>query len=262
MRGVASGGSNKLRRSGAPPCGVAAHPLGVLLAASIPFCLAVLCDPQGRAPDAAPSRRAPLALLMASPPASSAGRGGQQKTQRVRLARVGRAAPPPAPHPLGVLLAVFTPIQAAPVGCLTGRLYPSFGLPTPAEWTHSVSCWQPLPQTGCDPKKYLRPTGSLGPAAPPPAGSDTRRCSCLRAGRLTPICWEFCQQPLPSDSKSRRPAALPRRRAEISHRSIGRSAGCEPKTSSEAVARGNFISLCSSKDERNSSLCGRATGRQ
>ena len=32
-----------------------------------------------------------------------------------------------------------------------------------------------------------------------------------------------------SDSKSRRPAALPLRRAEISHRSIGRSAGCDPK---------------------------------
>ena len=31
-----------------------------------------------------------------------------------------------------------------------------------------------------------------------------------------------------SDSKSRRPAALPLRRAEISHRSIGHSAGCKP----------------------------------
>ena len=81
------------RRLAAP----AAHPSGVLSAAStlIQSCI-TLCDPPGRAPDAAPSRRAPFALLMASPPASSAGRGGKQKTQRVRLARVGRAAASPA----------------------------------------------------------------------------------------------------------------------------------------------------------------------
>ena len=34
------------------------------------------------------------------------------------------------------------------------------------------------------------------------------------------------------------------------------------KRRNASVARGNFISLCSRKDERNSSLCGRATGRQ
>ena len=69
------------------------------------------CDPLGRAPDAAPTRRAPLALLVASPPASSAGRGGKQKTQRVRLEESSVRSPPAA------------------------------------EGTHSVSCWLPLPQT-------------------------------------------------------------------------------------------------------------------
>ena len=57
--------------------------------------------------------------------------------------------PPPAPHPSGVLLAVST---------------------------------------------FIRPRCSLRPpvaraSRPPPAGSDTRRCSCLRAGQLTRCRW-------------------------------------------------------------------------
>ena len=215
---------------------------------------------------------------------------------RVRLARVGRAAPPPcagrnpslrsiasalAPHPLGVLLAASTFIQSCrslrpqvarasrcrwalqpisllgtnPAGrltrilrvscwpplphsragaggdCLQASAAGGFGLPTPAEWTHSVSCWQSIPfysaSTLIQSCITLCDRRSLGPAAPPPAGSDTRRCSCLRAGRLTHTRWIFYWQSLPSDSKSRRPAALPLRRAEISHRSIGPSAGCD-----------------------------------
>ena len=98
-----------------------------------------------------------------------------------------------------------------------------------------ASCDQKIPATA----------GRSG--QPPPIGwlrHSNRAASTLRFGRIG------------------RPAALPLRRAEISHRSIGPSAGCEPKANCEAVARGNFISLCSSKDERNSSLCERATGRQ
>ena len=60
----------------APSTGDNPHPSGVLLAASTPNAACDPknpCDPGGRAPDAAPSRRAPLALLVASPPASDAG---------------------------------------------------------------------------------------------------------------------------------------------------------------------------------------------
>ena len=45
------------------------------------------------------------------------------------------------PHPLGVLLTAFTPIQAgAGEDCLQASAAGGFGLPTPAEWRHSVSC--------------------------------------------------------------------------------------------------------------------------
>ena len=90
------------------------HPLGVLLAAYTPN---ATCDPKkhlrpaGSRARRRPMRRAPLALLVASPPASSAGRGGQQKKQRIRLEESSARSPPPA------------------------------------EGTHSVSCWLPLPQT-------------------------------------------------------------------------------------------------------------------
>ena len=41
------------------------------------------------------------------------------------------------------------------------------------------------PQTQATIRKNTCDLRSLGPAAPPSAGSDTRRCSCLHAGRLT-----------------------------------------------------------------------------
>ena len=152
-------------------------------------------------------------------------------------------------------------------GCFAGSLYPNsragasgdclqasaaggFGLPTSAEWTHSVSYWQSIPLSASrpspraalplgaeagDPKDrnsrriWLRPYGSgvllaifalirpccsLRPpvaraSRPPPAGSDTRRCSCLRAGRLTLLRWMFCWQPLPSDSSESRARRRP-----------------------------------------------------
>ena len=73
----------------------------------------------------------------------------------------------------GVLRAAFTPIQAAPVGCLTGRLYPSFGLPTPAEGTHSVSCWQPIPLSASRPSP--RAALPLGAEAGDPTDRNSRR---------------------------------------------------------------------------------------
>ena len=234
-------------------------------------------------------------------------------------------------------------------------------LAAPAAHILRVSYWPPLPLSAS--RCSLRPTGGRSGQPPPPAGSDTRRCSCLRAGRLTLIRWIFYWQSLPlfglapippsgfaagrrgrrslriavfavfdcrtSGSKSRAGGATPcagrnpslrsvasalaphtlrvsywqplphRLRAEKKYlRPYGSRArrrplaegatrpargfsagvkrwvkaankrrcasplqreGCDPKTSSEAVARGNFISLCSRKVERNSSLCGRAT---
>ena len=81
-------------------CAGAAHPLGVLLTASTPNATCDpknTCDPPGRAPDAAPTRRGAAghsSRLVCSeqlPPASDAGRGGQQKTQRVRRPRCRQA---------------------------------------------------------------------------------------------------------------------------------------------------------------------------
>ena len=77
-------------------------------------------------------------------------------------------------YPLGFLLVASTPIQAAPVGCLTGRLYPSFGLPTPAEWTHSVSYWQPIPLSAsrCSLRSSVARASyhPIRPRAHPPSG--------------------------------------------------------------------------------------------
>ena len=176
----------------------------------------------------------------------------------LRLARVGRAAPPHAPAAIPRFAPLRLRWRRTPFGCLIGSLYPKRNLRS---------------------EKYLRPQVARA-SRPPSAGSDTRRCSCLRAGRLTQSHWIFYWQYLPlysasccslrpagsrarrrplaegatrpvrdrlrrhrtlveaankrrnaSDSKSRRPATLPLRRAEISHRSIGRSAGCDPKKS-------------------------------
>ena len=87
VRAVASGGSNKLRRSCAPPRGVAAargacgaHPLGVLLAVFTP--------------------------------------------KYLRLDRVGRAAPPPAPAAIFRFARLRLRWRRTPFGCSTGRLYP------------------------------------------------------------------------------------------------------------------------------------------
>ena len=156
--------------------------------------------------------------------------------------------------------------------------------PPPAEGRTASLVGSLYPKRSLRPEKIPATAGRSG-QPPPPAGSDTRQCSCLRAGRLTRCRWAL--QPISllgttsagvgrwvktankrrnaSDSKSRRPVALPLRRgrtASLAGSLYPKRAGCEPKTSSEAVARGNFISLCSRKDERNSSLCGRATGRQ
>ena len=78
------------------------------------------------------------------------------------------------------------PRAASPLVIATRRV--ARPTPLPRGGTHSVSCWQPLPQTDYDPKKYLRPPVARA-SRPPSAGSDTRRCSCLRAGRLTRCRW-------------------------------------------------------------------------
>ena len=142
----------------------------------------------------------------------------------------------------------------APVGCLIGSLYPSIrprahppraALPlgaeagdpygsrfsplvitTPPARQSRVFYWQPLPKIQLAIKKYLRPPVARA-SRPPSAGSDTRRCSCLRAGRLTLIRWIFCWQPLPLHSTSctlcdppgRAPDAAPSRRGAAGHSS-------------------------------------------
>ena len=158
MRAVASGGGHKLRRSGSPPRGVAAHPLGVLLAASTPlFGLVTLCDPTGRAPDAAPHRLALIRWMFC--------------------------------------WQVFTSIQAGASGdCLQASAGRGFGLPTPAEWTHSVSCWQSIPfysaSTLIQSCITLCDRRSLGPAA------TSRRGAAWHSSRL--VCSE--QFPPASDA--------------------------------------------------------------
>ena len=114
-RAVASGGSNKLCRSCAPPRGVAAarcacgaHPSGVLLAASTPN---ATCDPKKhlrpsgsrarRRPHAEGCRWAlqPISLLGTNSAGVKRYRGGQQKRQRVRLEESGGPQPPPRGGP-------------------------------------------------------------------------------------------------------------------------------------------------------------------
>ena len=71
-----------------------------------------------------------------------------------------------APHTRWVFYWPPLPHSRAGAGgdCLQASAAGGFGLPTPAEWTHSVSCWQVF--TLILPRCSLRPAGSLGPAAP------------------------------------------------------------------------------------------------
>ena len=150
------------------------HPLGVLLAACTPASACPLRRSSfcWRFYSYSASRPSPRAALPLGAEAGDPYGSRFLPCLIVRLARVGRAAPPPcagrnpslrsiastlAPHPLGVLLAASTFIQ---------------------------SC--------CS----LRPPVARA-SRPPPAGSDTRRCSCLCAGRLTRTLWVFYWQPLP-----------------------------------------------------------------
>ena len=125
-------------------------------------------------------------------------------TRPTRQSRAGGATPMRRPQSLASLHCVCA--GAAPFGCFVGSLYPN-----------SVLHYS------------LRPSGSRARRRPLAEGATRPTRDRLR--RRQALVEAANKRRNASDSKSRRPATLPLRRAEISHRSIGRSAGCDPKKS-------------------------------
>ena len=93
----------------------------------------------------ASSGGAPLALLVASPLASSAGQRQPTKDATPPARRAVRAAPPPAPAAIPRYARLRLRWRRTPVGCFTGRLYPKRNLRPEKIPATSGRSGQPVP---------------------------------------------------------------------------------------------------------------------
>ena len=232
MRAGAGGGSNKLRRSCAPPRGVAAarcacgaHPSGVLLAAS------TLIRPRARPhPQISPIRqnRAGGATPCAAPVGCFIGSlCPKQATVHEKIPATLRVARPTPPHAEGATRLARDRLRRrqALVEAANKRRNAS----------DSKSRRPAAPR--CDPKKHLRPPVARA-SRPPPAGSDTRRCSCLHAGRLTRTRWVSYWQPLPDKPiPYQREPFLPRAPGKSCSKAIHAFERFSPSSAARGAAR-------------------------
>ena len=147
-------------------------------------------------------------------------------------------------HPLRRTLRVscWPPLPHSRAGaggdCLQASAAGGFGLPTPAEWTHPLGViLAAITSPRLRAEKYLRPPVARA-SRPPSAGSDTRRCSCLRAGRLTRTRWVFYWQPLPDKPiPYQRKPCLPRAPGKSCSKAIHAFERFSPLSAARGAAR-------------------------